>query len=185
MLHEITAAAGARKRRKRVGRGESSGMGKTCGRGSKGAQSRSGYRGRILFEGGAVPLFRHLPKRGFSNFNFRTDYDAVNLAVLEAHFPSGATVTPMALRDKGLVPGGRPVKVLGDGSLTKKLTVEANAFSASARAALDKAGGAARLIERRDPAERAKAKRNAAKRAPDAAGSSRIDKKKTSRGPAS
>lgn len=181
MLNEITQSAGAHKRRKRVGRGESSGLGKTCGRGYKGAQSRSGAGGLTLFEGGAVPLFRHLPKRGFSNFNFRADYAVVNLSELDKCFTSGDRVNPAALHVRGLAHDNRPLKVLGAGELTKKLTVEAHAFSRSAREAIEKAGGTVAVIPARDPAERAAAKRKTAKPGSRPTGPSRIEKKKASR----
>ena len=165
MLNEITRTAGARRRRKRVGRGESSGHGKTCGRGTKGCQSRSGGGVRPLSEGGQMPIFRRLPKRGFSNFQFRTRYEVVNLAALEAHFAEAATVDIAALRAARLIrPGESPVKVLGTGALSKKLTIEAHAFSDSARAAIEKAGGTIKLIARPDPAEQAKTKRKTAAR---------------------
>ncbi len=166
MLHQVTQAGGANKRPKRVGRGESSGHGKTCGRGNKGCQSRAGGGTRLLREGGQMPIFRRLPKRGFNNFNFRTEYEVVNVGRLEANFESGQTVDVDALRKAGLVRGTRvPVKILGTGTLSKKLTVVAHAFSAEARAAIEKAGGTVMLIERPCPAEKAKAKRNTARKA--------------------
>ena len=164
MLDQITTQAGAHKRRKRVGRGEASGMGKTCTRGSKGCQSRAGGGTRPLHEGGQMPLFRRLPKRGFSNFNFRTEYEIVNLDALEAIFDSGQTVDAAALKAQGLVRGAGLVKILGNGTLAKKLTVVAHAFSANARTAIEQAGGVARRIEQRSPAEKARAKRRAAKK---------------------
>ena len=166
MLNDITRTAGARSRRKRVGRGESSGHGKTCGRGTKGCQSRSGGGVRPLTEGGQMPIFRRLPKRGFSNFQFCTRYEVVNLADLEARFADGATVDVAALQRARLVRTGQgPVKVLGTGALSKKLTIEAHAVSQSAREAIEKAGGTVKLIARRDPAKQAKAKRKTAQRA--------------------
>lgn len=164
MLSQITAEAGAHQRRKRVGRGEASGHGKTCGRGNKGCNSRAGGGTRPLHEGGQMPIFRRLPKRGFSNFEFTVRYAPVNLGTLEAHFASGATVDAEALRKAGLVPAGQMIKVLGAGALTKKLTVVANAFSAAAKEAIEKAGGTATLIPRRNRAESATAKRNTAKK---------------------
>lgn len=172
MLNEITHSAGAHQRRKRVGRGESSGHGKTCGRGTKGCQSRAGGGVRPLTEGGQMPIFRRLPKRGFSNFLFRTRYETVNLADLEANFEQGATVDVAALRRLKLVrKGAAPVKVLGTGTLLKKLTIEAHAISQSAREAVEKAGGTIKLLARPEPAELAKAKRNAAKAAAKRPGS--------------
>ncbi len=162
MLHQITDEAGAHRRRKRVGRGESSGMGRTSGRGNKGCQSRAGYKSRRLAEGGQMPLFRRLPKRGFNNFNFRTSYEVVNLADLERGFDNGAKIDPAALRAAGLVrgDGSELVKVLGTGTLTKKLSITAHGFSAAARAAIEKAGGAVTTIPQRDSAAAAKAKRS-------------------------
>ncbi|MCK4341593.1 MAG: 50S ribosomal protein L15 [Phycisphaerae bacterium] len=164
MLNEITKAAGANKRRKRVGRGESSGHGKTCTRGHKGCQSRSGGGVRPLTEGGQMPIFRRLPKRGFSNAPFRQSWKIVNLSDLERFFADGETADVAALQRLGLVQGVKPmVKILGNGTLGKKLTVEAHAFSRRAREEVEKAGGTVKLIESRTPAEKAKAKRNTAK----------------------
>lgn len=160
MLSDITARAGAHKRRKRVGRGESSGKGKTCGRGHKGSQSRSGGAVRPLTEGGQMPLFRRMPKRGFSNVKFRTEYEIVNLGRLNERFRDGETVDIDVLRKLRLVQAAKPlVRILGKGTLDKKLTVEAHAFSRKAKEAIERAGGAVRLIERRSPAEKAAAKR--------------------------
>jgi large subunit ribosomal protein L15 len=171
MLSQITAEAGANKRRKRVGRGESSGHGKTCGRGNKGCQSRAGGGTRPLHEGGQMPIFRRLPKRGFSNFHFATIYQVVNLADLEAGFQAGDKVDAAALKARSLVQGAAPqIKVLGEGTLTKKLTVVASACSATARAAIEQAGGSVELLPRRDRAAQAKAKRNSKKKAGKAAG---------------
>lgn len=165
LMHEITEQAGAYPRRKRVGRGESSGMGRTSGRGNKGCQARAGGGTRPLHEGGQMPLFRRLPKRGFSNFNFRREYEVVNLSSLDANFGAGETVSAATLREKGLVRGGPVlVKILGDGSLTKKLSLEVHATSASAKAALEKAGCTVKIIALPDPAANAKAKRNSKKK---------------------
>ena len=132
-ISDITKMAGAHKPRKRRGRGRASGLGKTAGRGSKGAGSRSGWKMRGLQEGGQMPTFRRLPKRGFSNFNFTTRYSVVNVGALEERFDVNAHVTPQALREVGLVRDARlPVKILGNGSLTKKLTVDAARFSETA-----------------------------------------------------
>lgn len=182
MINDILSQAGARKRRKRVGRGESSGLGRTCGRGNKGAQSRAGWGGRETQEGGQIPLYRRMPKRGFSNVNFRTAYEVVNLSDLEAAFSDGERVNPAALQKLRLVQGGgAPVKILGDGRLSKKLTVEAHAFSARAREAIEKAGGAVQQIERIDSAARAKSKRNSAKKRKREPGVGRLAKKKSAR----
>jgi len=165
MLHEVTAEVGGHKRRKRVGRGEASGHGKTCGRGNKGCQSRAGGGTRPLHEGGQMPIFRRLPKRGFSNFEFRVDYQVVNLESLEKSFENGQTVNVEALRQADLVRGGAAkVKILGGGKLSKKLAVEAHAFSAAAKEAIEKSGGTAKAIEQSDPATKARAKRNTSKK---------------------
>ncbi len=164
LVHEITLLAGARKRRKRVGRGESSGLGKTAGRGHKGLQSRSGGGTRRLTEGGQMPIFRRLPKRGFNNYNFRTEFEIVNLSTLNERFSDGDTVDLERLRAARLVQGADAlVKILAKGALERKLTVEAHAFSKQARELIEKVGGQARLIERRTPQEAAKAKRNSVK----------------------
>lgn len=166
LVHEITALAGSAKRRKRVGRGESSGWGKTCGRGHKGLQSRSGGGTRRMTEGGQMPIFRRLPKRGFNNENFRTEFEIINLATLNERFSDGDTVDLAKLRAARLVHGAKPlVKVLAKGALERKLTIEAHAFSKQAIELIEKAGGQARLIERRTPQEAAKAKRNSVKNA--------------------
>jgi large subunit ribosomal protein L15 len=179
MIHEITERAGGRRRRKRVGRGESSGLGRTCGRGNKGAQSRSGWGGRILSEGGQMPIFRRLPKRGFSNFNFRTEYEVVNVGALGERFQDGQTVDPQALRQARLVRSSdAKIKILGEGELKCRLAVSAHAFSAAARAAIEKAGGTVQVIESVDPAAAARARRRSARGRKRAAGPSRLEKKK-------
>jgi large subunit ribosomal protein L15 len=145
-LHDLHPAPGAKKARKRIGRGPGSGTGKTAGKGHKGQKSRSGYSRRYGFEGGQMPLVRRIPKRGFHNI-FRVDFQVVNLKDLERVFVDGDTVSVEALVEKGLVRGGkRPVKVLGDGELTKKLTVQAQKFSASARSGIEKAGGSCEVV---------------------------------------
>lgn len=146
-ITEITTRAGSHRKRKRVGRGEASGTGKTAGRGHKGAGARSGYRRTVLAEGANFPLFRRLPKFGFNNAQFRTAYQVVNVADLEKRFEAGAHVTPAALEGAGLIRDGRKmVKVLGSGDLAKKLTVEAHRFSASAVAKIEGTGGAAKWL---------------------------------------
>jgi large subunit ribosomal protein L15 len=145
-LSNLKPATGARQERKRVGRGPGSGNGKTAGRGNKGAQSRSGYSYKRGFEGGQMPLHRRLPKRGFNNM-FRTEYAVVNLDQLEAQFDAGATVTPDALREAGLVHGKRaPIKVLARGEVTKAFTVQAHKFSGKAAEKLAAAGGTSEVI---------------------------------------
>ena len=144
MIHGITAKVGAHKKRTRVGRGEGSGKGGTSGRGHKGAKSRAGWSSRPGYQGGSTPIARRFPKRGFSNAGFRTLFHEVNVQSLEKHFTSGATVDAKALVAKGLIRDEKlPVKVLGTGDLTKKLTVNAAKFSATAKTKIEKAGGTA------------------------------------------
>ncbi|HEX8084629.1 MAG TPA: 50S ribosomal protein L15 [Solirubrobacteraceae bacterium] len=154
-LHSLKPAEGSRRNRKRVGRGEGSGTGKTAGRGQKGAGARSGSKTRVNFEGGQMPLHMRMRKlRGPTKkmsmpFEpFRTHTQPVNLDDLEARFDDGAEVTLDALREKGLAKRkGVPVKVLGRGELSKKLTVHAHKFSASARERIEGAGGTAQVID--------------------------------------
>ena len=145
-LSDLAPAKGARTARKRVGRGTGSGLGKTSGRGHKGRGARSGGNTHPRFEGGQMPLQRRLPKRGFHN-PFRRAYSVVNLARLDALFEGGAVVDAAALTERGVVRAGRPIKVLGQGELTKPLTVKAHAFSASAKERIAAAGGSAEVIE--------------------------------------
>ena len=144
-IHHLKPAPGAVKPRSRKGRGEASGKGKTAGRGTKG----TGARGRVPagFEGGQMPLQRRLPKLpGFTPRN-RVEFATVNVARLEQAYDDGETVTPRSLRERGLVRRGKaPVKVLGQGELSKKLTVSANAFSASAEAKISAAGGSTNVL---------------------------------------
>ena len=145
-LSNLKPKKGARHAKKRVGRGPGSGHGKTAARGEKGQKSRSGYSGKRGFEGGQMPLHRRLPKRGFTNI-FKKDYAVVNVSDLE-RFDSGATVDEATLRQAGLVKGQHDgVKVLGDGELSKKLTVSATKFSKSAREIIEKAGGTCQEIQ--------------------------------------
>ena len=142
-LSNLKPPKGATRNRKRVGRGPGSGLGKTAGRGNKGAQSRSGYKQKRGFEGGQMPLHRRLPKRGFFN-PFRVEYAVVNLDDLAARFAAGAVVTPEVMRERGLVPRGTvPVKVLGRGDLAKAFTVQAHRFSGTAARKIAEAGGKA------------------------------------------
>lgn len=144
-LHELQPAEGSRKVRNRVGRGTSSGNGKTSGRGQKGQNSRSGGGVRLGFEGGQTPLFRRLPKRGFSNVN-RKEYAVVNLETLN-RFEDGTEVTPVVLVEAGIVKNEKAgIKILGNGELTKKLTVKAAKFSKSAQEAIEAAGGSIEVI---------------------------------------
>jgi len=154
-LHTLSPAPGSRKNRKRVGRGEGSGTGKTSGRGQKGYGSRSGAKDRARFEGGQMPIHMRMRKlRGPTKkmsmpFEpFRTHTQPVNVGDLEARFDSGASVTLDALRDKGLgTRKGVPVKILAKGELSKPLTVHAHAFSGAARAAIEAAGGTCNVVE--------------------------------------
>ena len=144
-LHELSPAAGSTKERKRIGRGAGSGQGKTAGKGSKGQNARSGGGVRPGFEGGQLPLFQRLPKRGFHNYT-RVEYAVVNLCDLNV-FEDGAVVDVQALIDAHLVKDVKDgVKVLGQGELTKKLTVRVNKTSASAKAAIEALGGSVEVI---------------------------------------
>jgi large subunit ribosomal protein L15 len=145
-LSNLSPARGSRKSRKRIGRGPGSGHGKTSGRGHKGRGARSGGNTHPSFEGGQMPLQRRLPKRGFRN-PFRREFSVVNLNRLEAAFEGGAVIDAAVLAERGLVRAGLPVKVLGQGELSKALTVKAHAFSASARERITAAGGSAEVIE--------------------------------------
>ncbi|EKC6430971.1 50S ribosomal protein L15 [Staphylococcus pseudintermedius] len=144
-LHELKPSGGSRKLRNRVGRGAGTGNGKTSGRGQKGQKARSGGGVRPGFEGGQLPLFRRIPKRGFTNIN-RKEYAIVNLDQLN-QFEDGTEVTPELLIETGVVKNEKAgIKVLGNGSLEKKLTVKAHKFSASAKAAIEAKGGAQEVI---------------------------------------
>jgi len=141
-LHNLKPRPGAKHRRKRLGQGESSGLGKTSGRGGKGQTARSGSSVRVGFEGGQMPLFRRLPKRGFNNVQHEIRYIPVNVAALN-QFDEDTRVDETILRKLGLANGpGHGVKILGNGELSKKLTVIAHAFSASARTKIEALGGA-------------------------------------------
>ncbi len=145
-LHNLRPAEGAKRSRKRVGRGPGSGNGKTAGRGHKGQKSRSGYSRRWGFEGGQMPLVRRIPKRGFFNV-FRVDYQVVNLRDLDRVFDDGDEVTPATLLAKGLIRRGpKPVKVLATGDLSKKLSVVAAKFSGSAKSKIEAAGGTCETV---------------------------------------
>ncbi len=144
-LSNLQPPAGSRKRKVRVGRGIGSKLGKTSGSGNKGQKSRRGYSRRRGFEGGQMPLHRRMPKRGFHN-PFGVTYSVVNLAELNV-FPAGETVTPELLRAHGFVRRATdPIKVLGDGELTTKLAIHAQAFSASAKEKITKAGGTFEVV---------------------------------------
>jgi len=150
MIHEITEKVGKYKTRKRIGRGHGSGSGKTSGRGHKGAKSRSGYSRRPAFEGGQMQFFRRIPKRGFSNADFRTVYHIVNLAAIADRFKKGATVDVTSLVEAGLIRNFKnPIKILGNGDLSIALNVTANKFSASAVTKIEAAGGSVTVIEKK------------------------------------
>jgi large subunit ribosomal protein L15 len=154
-LHSLKPAPGSRRPRKRVGRGEGSGTGKTSGRGHKGAGSRSGAKERVNFEGGQTPLHMRMRKlrgphmkKSMPFEKFRTHTQPVNLRDLEARFEAGSEVTPDSLRDKNLATRREvPVKILGQGDISKALTVHAHAFSKTAREKIEAAGGTCQLIE--------------------------------------
>ena len=145
-LHELRPSEGAFKTSKRLGRGIGSGLGKTSGKGHKGQNARSGGGVRPGFEGGQLPLFRRLPKRGFSNAMFKVEYATINVSDLEK-FEDGAVVTPELLKEMGILKKQLAgVKVLGNGELTKKLTVKAHKFSGSAVQKIEAIGGKAEVI---------------------------------------
>jgi large subunit ribosomal protein L15 len=154
-LHNLSPAPGSRKKRKRVGRGEGSGVGKTAGRGHKGLGARSGAKKRVNFEGGQNPIHMRMRKlrgphmkKSMPFENFRTKTQPVNVRDLEARFDGGAEVTPDSLRENGLATRKDvPVKVLGQGELSKALTVHAHGFSSAAREKIEAAGGTCQLLE--------------------------------------
>ena len=145
-LNELRYTDGSKANAKRVGRGTSSGFGKTSGRGQKGQKSRSGGGVRPGFEGGQNPLFRRIPKRGFNNYNFRVRYAVINVSDLN-RFKDGSEITPELLKEMGLVKKQLDgIKVLGNGTLDKKLTVKASVFSKTAKEKIEKNGGKAEVI---------------------------------------
>ena len=140
-LNNLHPAPGSTHKKKRVGRGPGSGLGKTAGRGNKGQKSRSGYSGKAGFEGGQMPLQRRLPKRGFTNI-FKKKWLEISLAALEKAFAAGETVTPELLHQRGLIPKAKhDMVVLGNGELSKALQISAHRFTKSARAKIEAAGG--------------------------------------------
>lgn len=146
-LHTLKPNKGAKHRVKRLGCGESSGLGKTSGKGNKGQKARSGGSIRPGFEGGQMPLHRRLPKKGFNNFNFKTKVSVINLAQLERCFEEGETVNEEILREKGLVSRKcDQVKLLGQGEISKKLTIAVDTISATAREKIEEAGGTIELV---------------------------------------
>jgi large subunit ribosomal protein L15 len=150
MIHEITEKAGKYKTRKRIGRGHGSGSGKTSGRGHKGAKSRSGYSRRPAFEGGQMQYFRRIPKRGFTNADFKTVYHIVNLATIANRFEKDATVDATSLVEAGLIRNFKnPVKILGNGDLSIAVNVTADKFSASAIKKIEAAGGSVTVVEKK------------------------------------
>lgn len=145
-LHELKAVEGSTKKRKRIGQGQGSGTGKTSGKGEKGQNARSGGGVRPGFEGGQLPLFRRLSKRGFNNYRFRTVYSVVNVSDLN-RFEDGKVIDVATLKEAGLINKELDgVKVLGSGELTKKLTVRANAFTKSAKEKIENVGGKTEVI---------------------------------------
>ena len=145
-LHELSPAVGSTKEAKRIGRGHGAGNGKTAGKGHKGQKARAGHGMQPGFEGGQMPLQRRVPKRGFNNI-FAVEWNAINVSALEV-FEDGAVVDAAALAEKGIIKkADRPVKVLGNGKLTKKLTVKLDAFSASAAEKINSVGGKAEVNE--------------------------------------
>ena len=144
-LSNLRPAAGSTKNRKRVGRGQGSGLGKTAGRGHKGSKSRAGGSTKVGYEGGQMPLHRRLPKRGFFN-PFRKEFEIVNLSSLNA-FDADSTVDPEALRKAGLARNPKlPVKILAKGEIDRKLIIKAHAFSGAAKAAIEAQGGQAEVV---------------------------------------
>lgn len=154
-LNNLKPAEGSTHKKKRVGRGPGSGLGKTAGRGHKGQKSRSGYSRKIGFEGGQMPLQRRLPKRGFTNI-FKKQWLEVTLAKIEESFNAGDEVTPEILHERGLIKKAKhDVVVLGNGEVTKALKISAHRFTKSAREKIEKAGGTVNRIEKSKTAEAA------------------------------
>ena len=148
-LNKLFPKHGSRKAKRRLGLGPGSGLGNYCTKGMKGQTSRSGNSRKESKEGGQMPLIRHTPKSGFSNKDFAKRYDYVNVGSLEKVFAAGAEVTPEALKKAGVIHDASRVKVLANGALTKALKVSAHGFSATAKAAIEKAGGTVTVIEQK------------------------------------
>ena len=146
-LSNLKPTVGARRRRVRLGMGEGSGTGQTATRGQKGQRSRSGDGKLVGFEGGQTPLLRRIPKRGFTNGAFKVTYQVVSLESLERVFKNKTEIGLEDLRVHRMVKGRKPIKILGDGELKRKLTVSAHAFSTSAKAKIEKAGGKAEVVK--------------------------------------
>ncbi len=139
-LSNLTYGKGGVKKKKRVARGSGSGLGKTAGRGEKGQKSRSGGAKPRYFEGGQMPLYRRLPKRGFKNI-WKVRFEVVNLKQIDQKYTDGEIVNPQTLKEKNIIKGNGPIKILGDGNLTKKVTFEGVVFSKSAREKIENSGG--------------------------------------------
>jgi len=170
-LHDLSPNPGSKHRKKRLGCGESSGKGKTSGKGHKGQKARSGASIRPGFEGGQMPLYRRLPRRGFNNVNFAKQYAVFNVSTLEERFEAGATVDEASLRECGLMKGRYDgIKILGDGDISKKLDIVANKVTGSAKEKIEKAGGKITLLTPavEEPKAKAKAKPAPAAKAPEA-----------------
>jgi len=145
-IHNLSPKPGSVHRKKRIGIGQGSGHGETSTRGQKGQRARSGDGKMVGFEGGQMPLIRRIPKRGFNNNAFKKVYEIINLWALEKYFNDGDKITPEILKEKGLI-DNLSVKILGNGELTKKLDVSANAFSKSAKEKIEKAGGKINIVK--------------------------------------
>ncbi|MCL2759112.1 MAG: 50S ribosomal protein L15 [Treponema sp.] len=169
MAHDynLRAPAGANKKKRIVGRGQGSGRGTTAGKGHKGQQARSGGGNPYVgFEGGQMPLYRRLAHRGFSNHPFKQEWQIVNLGEIEKRYEAGESVDLASLRKKGLVKGSLPIKILGNGAYTKKLSFKIDAISASAKEKVEKAGGSVTVIpapEKARPKNKMGSKKAAAK----------------------
>jgi large subunit ribosomal protein L15 len=178
LISDLLSRTGRHKRSKRIGRGIGSGRGKTAGRGTKGMGAHSSDRPHRMSEGGQMPLVRRIPKRGFSNAQFRTEYQVVNVGTLEERFQAGDRVTAKALADLGLIHDAeRPVKVLGMGELSKKLEVEVTALSASATDKIARAGGQAHPLVPKVEKKRPVAARPTGKQQAQGAGQEESGKK--------
>ena len=148
LLHDLKPNTGAVKHKKRLGRGQASGLGKTSGRGQKGDGSRSGSKKRRWFEGGQTPLHRRLAKKGFSNYPFRKEFQIINVGVLDNYFEDNSRIDIISLYDLGIIKDlNTPIKLLGDGEVKQKYTVVVDACSKSAKEKIEKAGGKVVLVE--------------------------------------
>ena len=164
-INDVHRGIAKYKKRKRIGRGPGSGHGKTAGRGHKGQQSRAGYSRHPIFQGGAMPMVRRVPKRGFNNTKFAEVVAIINVSDLDELFDAGAEVNPETLREKSCLKQRYDVlKVLGNGKLTKKLKVSAHRFSRSAREQIEKAGGEVVVLPGKIPVQAKKKQKQAAKK---------------------